>query len=701
MKINKIFRWYVLLIKPMSTLFGFVPSVMFHMIWSSLLVAGYAYGYTKGTIGNFSEGILTGLIWSVAIAYSVIFFVFGYSSKLRIKSPLKIVNRMNQMYKGLNLKDDLNIDQLQQLHLDMMKFPKIRLWVGLIEVIFVYIFIIAYDIDNNDLQKVFHYSLAALTAVPLYIFFSFITADLHLSYFRPEVKKRIFQQTGQMPAGFTLSLKIKFVFVLILIVVGAFILLTLMRSDLANTKEGIRYIYSFALYALFLITILAIMFFSTIFSSVDLLRQAANSLRKGKDPQFFPGTSDVELSDLSSGFFNAAQKVLNYQHKLEGEVKNRTIELEQVNENLLEKEKIIQQELEFAADIQKGIVPAQLTPWQGVSFAGVYKPMSKVSGDYYDVFKLPDTMFVVMADVSGHGVPAALITMVAKESFAQAVNKTRTPAEILKIVNKQVCERVHTQDYLTAFLFRIDKDLKVTFSNAAHQHAIHFRYKNKKLESYDTPGLFIGAVPEAGDTYVDKESYLESGDRIFLYTDGIVEHKNPQNEEYGVERLEKMLHETMSLTLANQQKEIMQDLKNFMQEAPIRDDISMLSMELDPQWDKFNENFITANKHYKERRFTKALESYLVCGSIIDTVPQINFLIAKTLIKLRQYEKAITHIEEYLKVRSHDPFGFTLAAHAYLRCGKENIAKAYCEKALQYNPNLKSTKRILSLLNKT
>lgn len=98
-----------------------------------------------------------------------------------------------------------------------------------------------------------------------------------------------------------------------------------------------------------------------------------------------------------------------------------------------------------------------------------------------------------------------------------------------------------TQDYMTCFMAVIDDDYNITYSNASHQKAIIYRKETGTVELLDTNGLFIGALEEARDTYEEKTTKLEYGDRLILYTDGIPEAQNRNREEYSNENFEKSI----------------------------------------------------------------------------------------------------------------------------------------------------------------
>ncbi|RME88794.1 MAG: serine/threonine-protein phosphatase, partial [Candidatus Hydrogenedentota bacterium] len=150
--------------------------------------------------------------------------------------------------------------------------------------------------------------------------------------------------------------------------------------------------------------------------------------------------------------------------------------LKQAYEELRQYNQQIQNDLDTASEIQKGILPDLPPVWNGYRFSSWWQPMEKVSGDFFDLIPMPgDSLGVLVADVMGHGIPAALVTTMAKITFQEQCRRNTRLDEIFYHVNRELCDNVPGPEYLTAFLIRLEKDGTVHYANASHCNALVYR----------------------------------------------------------------------------------------------------------------------------------------------------------------------------------------------------------------------------------
>jgi sigma-B regulation protein RsbU (phosphoserine phosphatase) len=141
---------------------------------------------------------------------------------------------------------------------------------------------------------------------------------------------------------------------------------------------------------------------------------------------------------------------------LENIVEERTAELNTTMVSMEKKERAIQKEFELAGNIQQGILPVMPFYYGGIKVDAYYKSMGKVGGDFYDIFHMKGGYLgILVADASGHGMPAAFITALAKISFAEAIQTYLFPSDIFKMVNNELLETIKTDDFVTAFFIVI------------------------------------------------------------------------------------------------------------------------------------------------------------------------------------------------------------------------------------------------------
>jgi sigma-B regulation protein RsbU (phosphoserine phosphatase) len=200
----------------------------------------------------------------------------------------------------------------------------------------------------------------------------------------------------------------------------------------------------------------------------------------------------------------------------------------------------VEQELSTARRIQSSIIPQSPPLLKGIRVATRYQPMTSVAGDFYDFLtSSDDVLTILVADVSGHGVPAALVACMLKVCFAAQKDNAADPAAILSGLSMMLRGSLGGQ-YVTAACAAIDRKAHtVTYAGAGHPPTLLARSKTGDLLLLAENGLFIGPFPKA--TYANISVPFLAGDRLLLYTDGITEANHPAGEEFGRERLGQFL----------------------------------------------------------------------------------------------------------------------------------------------------------------
>jgi sigma-B regulation protein RsbU (phosphoserine phosphatase) len=200
----------------------------------------------------------------------------------------------------------------------------------------------------------------------------------------------------------------------------------------------------------------------------------------------------------------------------------------------------VEQELVTARRIQNSIIPHASPDVRYLRIATRYQPMTSVAGDFYDFLKTGEhCLTILVADVSGHGVPAALVSSMLKVCFAAQREQAHNPAGILAGLNVMLRDCLGGQ-FVTAACAAIDvAEQAITYSGAGHPPSLLLRKSTGSVMQLAENGLFIGPFPHAA--YSNIVVPFESGDKLLLYTDGILEATTPDGQEFGQERLEQLL----------------------------------------------------------------------------------------------------------------------------------------------------------------
>jgi serine phosphatase RsbU (regulator of sigma subunit)/anti-sigma regulatory factor (Ser/Thr protein kinase) len=248
----------------------------------------------------------------------------------------------------------------------------------------------------------------------------------------------------------------------------------------------------------------------------------------------------------------------------------------------------INEELEMAKSVQASLLPRELPDVINLKTAAVYIPTEKVGGDLYDIIITPTQKIAILIfDVSGHGVPAALIAAMAKMLFAHYIEKLESPAMIFSEVNRQLCDFIQTEHYLTAFLGILDPIRNtMVYSRAGHVRPIVYHAARAQVSSLGSKGFFIGhsalrAIAEYGEDSID----LAPDDKVLFYTDGLTEGTNEANELYGSKRLLEVVQRNGSLPLEQFLDIVLDDQTRFRNGRELRDDFTMLCIQTEsPEW---------------------------------------------------------------------------------------------------------------------
>lgn len=240
-------------------------------------------------------------------------------------------------------------------------------------------------------------------------------------------------------------------------------------------------------------------------------------------------------------------------------------------------------DLEMARTIQERMLPEvdRMPSSTRLSFGSRYLALESVGGDLYDVIRLsPDRTAVFIADVSGHGVPAALVTAMAKAVFTTAVSGEASPGEMMRQANQSMFNFIgDLTHYLSAFLCIIDlQKEELTYCVAGHPVALLLRSSNLELEELSTEETFLlGVMPDF--SFRTETKPLRKGDRILMFTDGVVEATNTRGEQFGNERLAHFLQENGHRPPAEFVRSIVDRVEEFCGDQARADDVAVVCID--------------------------------------------------------------------------------------------------------------------------
>ena len=245
-------------------------------------------------------------------------------------------------------------------------------------------------------------------------------------------------------------------------------------------------------------------------------------------------------------------------------------------QNLHDEQERSRAELDIAAKIQKSFLPPENMTCDICRVRATMHPARLVGGDMYDYFNIDDdNTVIVAADVSGKGTSAAMVMTVTFTVIRQLAKLKLSPAAILKATNEILCENNKEMMFVTAVIGIYNgKTNTLTYSNAGHNPPYIVGKQLKKLDG--AQGAILGLFD--GEEYSQETVSLEKDDTVFLYTDGVTEATNKNNEFYGTERLEKTLMEAKMNNIEDSVEYVKQSLREYIGDSAQHDDITMLAL---------------------------------------------------------------------------------------------------------------------------
>ena len=313
--------------------------------------------------------------------------------------------------------------------------------------------------------------------------------------------------------------------------------------------------------------------------------EVCTQLKLGQETRDIPViflTGQTHVDEETRGFDVGA---VDYIHKpfspavVKARVQTHLV-LRGVREQLAKQLLRIQKELETARQIQLSILPSEIPKIEGLDIAARYVPMASVAGDFYDFMVVDEKRIgILVADVSGHGMPAALIASMLKIALSAQGPHAADPAQVLLGLNQALCGKFQHHYVTAAYLFVDMQKRTLTYAGAGHPPLL--LRDGKRVRDVAENGLFLGRFPFA--TYSSVELPLTAGDRALLYTDGIPETTNPAGVEFGSGCLKRFLAAEQSTSADHFAGQLLEELSRWSARGSgedLDDDITMVAIHV-------------------------------------------------------------------------------------------------------------------------
>jgi len=246
-------------------------------------------------------------------------------------------------------------------------------------------------------------------------------------------------------------------------------------------------------------------------------------------------------------------------------------------------DKSLEREIQLARNVQMRLLNGTIPEFEGGQVLGVSIPARLIGGDYYDFYMLESgKLRIVIGDVMGKGIPAAMLMILTRGAFRSAARSTKSPGEALTVINEALFEDLRTlRSFVTLFCADWDPETGVlTYASAGHNLPLFIDGRRKTVQNLPkVSGIMIGGLPN--QVYREENIQLKDGDVAFFYTDGILEARNRVGEQYQIERLIQTLLKNTDKGIKEIGKSVIDSVNAFTEGLPQRDDITLVLLKID------------------------------------------------------------------------------------------------------------------------
>lgn len=323
-------------------------------------------------------------------------------------------------------------------------------------------------------------------------------------------------------------------------------------------------------------------------SGLELLEAVRNSEAFNQIPVILisaEGESSKKVAGLNQGADDYITKPFNFDElmaRVHNHLSLRRLQrqLQVANETLHKQNEQFRTDLEAARGVQMALLPEEMPHGERYRIGTRYVPMERVGGDFFDVVSLSndEKVGILVADVCGHGIAAALVTAITKISFRNVCFKSMDPAEVLADMNRALCANIRG-GFVTAFYGVYDRATQqLTYASGGHPPLLVHRRDAAQIEELRPQATFLG-VFEVVDFRSDTHQ-LTKGDRVLFYTDGIFEGQNENGEQFGMERMFDIIRRNGGQDVEVLLDDLLRSFRDFRGEEETDDDITLVGLEI-------------------------------------------------------------------------------------------------------------------------
>jgi len=249
-------------------------------------------------------------------------------------------------------------------------------------------------------------------------------------------------------------------------------------------------------------------------------------------------------------------------------------EVKQKSDRIMALNQRMSKDLEFARRVQEALMPRGQFRSSRIEIRSAYIPSETLSGDFYDYFLQDKLVYLFLADVSGHGLPAAILVSLLKSYIHTEADANSSLAEFMNRLNNFLFSASLPTQFATAQIFRFDEHNNLRYSNAAHPPFLLHQSSRKSTQLFEDPSYLLGAIPDMA--FEEHVIGIQPGDTLFAYTDGLTDRRDPKGEFYSIDRIASLLDRHSGSDLDTIYRAIHGDVTGFDSTDEFKDDIAFV-----------------------------------------------------------------------------------------------------------------------------
>ena len=432
------------------------------------------------------------------------------------------------------------------------------------------------SLHPDDIYVVGFTFLGGFFSTLIYGYLVYNFTEYIIGPYKERVERIVFNDRIEQVDRYLLSFRYKALFTLVMIILSMIVLTIFVWAS----EKPVLTVILFILLSILAISFLLFIVVNNFNIELDRVTKSARNLAAGGDGMYYPFFLNREIMNFSFHYNKAAIEIRDIRRDLDYKVNEKTEELRNAYDKLNTLYRQSQSDLILAKRIQEGILSRQFEQVKSLDVFIRYYPMKEVGGDLYDIQEIrPGLMRFFLADAEGHGVQAALVTMIIKAEY-EKFRFSENPAVLLDRLNESYVRLYeHLDVFFSCIIIDIDEE-KSVLSYASAGHPCQILIHDGKLVKLQHTGKLVGIVQ--GTTYRFLEHPYSRKDRLVLFTDGLFEEFNEDEEEFGEERLWDFLENHKNMELQVMLKSLIKNIKYYLgnpEKVSLHDDITLIGIE--------------------------------------------------------------------------------------------------------------------------